>query len=517
MKKTLLVNLPQYDTIAPPGALAILAAVCTQHNYDYEFFDYNIKLHHTLSESQLLLLSDWLVGIIPDYNNLDPELKQQLIDLWTTSLTKDFLKNFDIIAVSVFSVWSLRIAQLILPILRQSTDALIVLGGNGCSSNFLDSKLPFSHWVLDNKLADFVVQGDGEPTFSSILKGQQDIPGVNHTPQKFDWDINTYPIPDYSKFDLSLYNSKKVYITGSRGCVRNCTFCDIAVTWPKFRYRKAQSLVEEIKKHYYDLGVESFDFTDSLINGSITNFYEFNVLLAEEKAKNTDLKNINYIGQFICRPQSQMPAHHYEAMHYAGCNQLTIGIESFSEKVRMHMRKKFSNADIDYHIEQSSRWGIRNVWLMICGYPTETIDDHHENLSALEKYHRYAQQGTIQLIRWGTTMHLFDDTPIVSDSMIQELGIRVYSGPAAGLSSVYNWISEKNPELTLTERIRRRVEIHEQCVKYGYAQPRVRQELMAIKNLAKQSKLSTKVTSPVIFLKNSNHKPITSSTDIQIL
>jgi hypothetical protein len=359
----------------------------------------------------------------------------------------------------------------------------------------------FADWVSDNHLADFIVRGDGEPTFDAILKGQTEIPGVNGTIQKYDWNIDTYPIPDYSKFDLSLYNSKKVYITGSRGCVRNCTFCDIAVSWPKFRYRKASSIVDEIKKHYYDIGVESFDFTDSLINGSISNFYEFNIALAEEKAKNSDLKNINYIGQFICRPQSQMSASHYEAIYYAGCKQLTVGIESFSENVRTHMRKKFSDADIDYHIAQSSYWGIQNVWLMICGYPTETIQDHQANLDALKKYQPYAEQGIIELIRWGTTMHLFDDTPIVSESMIHELDIQLYGDHDPGFNSVYNWISGKNPQLDLTERLRRRVEIHEQCVRYGYPQPRVRQELSAIKNLAKLSKSMTFAPRPVIMLK----------------
>ena len=138
MKNALLINLPQYDTIAPPSALAILAAVCSENNYNYKFFDYNIKLHHNLSESQLVSLSDWLVGIQPDYNCLDPEVRQKLIDIWQQSMTPEYLQQFDVVAVSVFTVWSLRIAQLLLPGLRESTNATIVLGGNGCSSNWLD-------------------------------------------------------------------------------------------------------------------------------------------------------------------------------------------------------------------------------------------------------------------------------------------------------------------------------------------------------------------------------------------
>ena len=486
MSRVLLVNLPMYDTLAPPGALAVLAAICEQNQRDYEFLDFNIFLHRTLNEKEFAELSDWLVGITVDYNGISEELRQKVFDLWCEQINKIDPDSFEFIGISIFSMWSLRMAQLILPWLRKRTLSKIVLGGNGCNSKFFDTKIGFSSWVVENQLADFVVIGDGEPTFDAILKGETCVPGVNQVPQKNDWDIDQFPIPNYKNFDLSLYSAKKVYVTGSRGCVRNCTFCDIGATWPKFRFRKADKLVEEIKQHYYDLGVTEFDFTDSLINGSISNFYQFNCLLAEEKVKNSDLKNVSYIGQFICRPQSQMSASHYEAMYYAGCKQVTIGIESFSENIRYHMRKKFTNLDIDYHTEQCSRWNIKNVWLMICGYPTETLQDHVENLNSLEKYSLYAKQGIIELIRWGTTMHLIDDTPITSAEMLKDLDIVLDAQGSLGFTSTYNWVSSKNPSLDLAERIRRRVEIHEHCVKNGYPQPRVRQELSSLLTLAKQ-------------------------------
>jgi hypothetical protein len=150
------------------------------------------------------------------------------------------------------------------------------------------------------------------------------------------------------------------------------------------------------------------------------------------------------------------------------------------------MRKKFTNLDIDYHIDQCSRWNIKNVWLMICGYPTETLQDHVENLNSLEKYSLYAKQGIIELIRWGTTMHLIDDTPITSAEMLKDLDIVLDAQGSLGFTSTYNWVSSKNPSLDLAERIRRRVEIHEHCVKNGYPQPRVRQELSSLLTLAKQ-------------------------------
>ena len=124
---------------------------------------------------------------------------------------------------------------------------------------------------------------------------------------------------------------------------------------------------------------------------------------------------------------------------------------------------------------------------MITGYPTETIDDHNKNLSDLEKYKDYAKLGIIEMIRWGTTMHLIPDTPITNEQNIKNLGLKGRNNKTMGLEpeSQYDWTSEANPELTLRERVRRRIELHEKSVACGYPQPRVRYELASIYELAK--------------------------------
>jgi hypothetical protein len=71
-------------------------------------------------------------------------------------------------------------------------------------------------------------------------------------------------------------------------------------------------------------------------------------------------------------------------------------------------------------------------------------------------------------------------------SMLEELDINLENN--VKFDSLYGWVSNLNPENTLQERIRRRLEIHELCVKLGYPMPRVREELLGIKNLALQHK-----------------------------
>jgi hypothetical protein len=69
--------------------------------------------------------------------------------------------------------------------------------------------------------------------------------------------------------------------------------------------------------------------------------------------------------------------------------------------------------------------------------------------------------------------------------MVDELQINILDN--IKFDSVYSWNSTLNPSNTLSERIRRRVEIHELCVEFGYPMPRVYEELLVLKKLAEQS------------------------------
>jgi len=477
MKSVLMTSIPKYDLSAPPAAIGVLQGVAQDNGIKTEVFDFNLFLHRNLSKKEWTELDNWCMFI---QHKIPKSLEQKIIKLWEQEISHRLPAGCEYLLISVFSYWSLYVARLLIEHENKKIRPYkLIVGGNGVVSKFPDTDQYFTDWNNENKYIEHFIIGDGEEPLAEILSNGK----VAYDNNKLD----SFPYPSYSGYDLEDYDEKKVYITGSRGCVRKCTFCDIYNIWPKFRYRSAQSIVDEMKSHFERHGVTRFDFTDSLINGSVSNFYKFNTLLAEEKEKDKNLKDIVYLGQAICRPRNQMPESHYEAMHYAGCRQLTIGVESFSNTVRDHMKKKFSDEDIEYHLEQCGYWNIPNVFLMITGYPTETLYDHNKNLRDLEKYKNYAKTGIIELIRWGTTMHLIPDTPITSPESARTLGLKGRDNNMIGFDpqSQYNWHSDANPDLTLRERIRRRLELHRKSVECGYPQPRVKNELMTIFEMAK--------------------------------
>ena len=474
------VSVPLIEAQYPSAAYGSLQPIIQKNNLSAEFVDINIKLKQEMSEEMFDDLNNWSMFAS---STIQEDTLSHYLDAVDRYLISKLDKTVEWIGISVLSYFSARPTTALLKHLQsKNIHTKILLGGNGLSSKLPESNnQEYGEWCLDQGLCDFAIFGEGELALDNLLKENTQYPGINNPMFEQVRDLDRIEDPDYSGIKWDEYQDPRIMITSSRGCVRHCTFCDIATVWPKFSYRSAERVVNEIKESVHRYGLTKFEFTDSLINGSVTNFDRFNDLLANEKERDPALKDVTYTGQFICRNQSKMPERTYELMHYAGCKQITVGIESFSERVRHHIKKKFSDADIEYHLEMCARWNIPNVFLMIVGYPTETLADHQANIRALHRYKKYSDSGTIFMMRWGFTMHIYDGTPISSmsdDLQITTLGVD-------NSDSVYNWVSALNPSNTLPERIRRRLELHELRVELGYAMPGANKELLAMLEIAK--------------------------------
>ena len=170
----------------------------------------------------------------------------------------------------------------------------------------------------------------------------------------------------FDDYDLTKYNyvnELTIPITGSKGCVRKCTFCDIPVLWPKFKFRSGKHIAGEMIHLYNRHGVKKFYMSDSLVNGSLTAFMDFITTLAEHN-KNNPTNSIKWVGQYITRPKSNvLNDDYYDLLKSSGGEGLTIGVESGSDRVRQHMKKQFTTADIDYELAQFDRRGIVCVLL----------------------------------------------------------------------------------------------------------------------------------------------------------
>jgi len=145
-----------------------------------------------------------------------------------------------------------------------------------------------THWqgLFSAGIADAVVFGEGERTLPEYLRALSahapgPIPGCAYVSAGGDVvsggkrdlipSLDDIPFPDFSGFDLRLYNQKHVLPTYfSRGCINQCIFCTEKRYFPKFRNRTGARVFDEVRhqlSRYPD--TRYFRMHDSVSNGNV--------------------------------------------------------------------------------------------------------------------------------------------------------------------------------------------------------------------------------------------------------
>jgi len=501
--KNLVISVPRLEIHRPPISTAIVANVIKQAGYDVQALDLNINfLNHVGSHTAYYNFDQVWDG---ERSITEGEVKfiQDFLDKFT-----DKIEYYDRIWISVFGGSCHLFTELLCEHVRNKCSKKeIVLGGQGVLTYAIGlDKENFGDVMKEKGLCDIYIAGEGEHTIVDVCKNDLTVPGVNNGDFKQINELNNLPFPDYSFYSLDEYDylteDKEVFIVGSRGCVRRCTYCDVAKYWPKFRYRSGKNISEEMILHYEKHGVTRFYFTDSLINGSIKAFHE----MCYELAKYNDTHNapFKWSGQLIFRPKKQLPADHYEIVAKAGGDTFYVGVETGSDKIRWEMDKKFTNDDIQWQLEEFSKHKLHTFFLMITGYLTETIEDHMETLKMFPRWQRFVADGTISGIDFGPTLRFLTDTPLekmidTKEVYFLDIGMEKIAGKVMN-KNVNLWESKCNPDLDVYERIRRRLEIDKKAMEYNWPTWRGSMRLRTLKLLAGQYRdFLAKTKNPTMF------------------
>jgi hypothetical protein len=482
--KTAIVAVPRLEPHRPPPGSAIIANVCQQLGHEVQVFDLNIKFFHFCRDRDIDFYEfDPVWDEFSDISDHHQQILDEFVEHWSNIIST---QGFDYVLFSIFGSACRVFTNQFLSRFRPRSRAVIVAGGNAVNTTSLtDPEQCYGRSLRDQNLIDHFITGEGEEILAKFFAGESG-PGINNTnPQQIE-DINQIPLPDYGFFDLDEYDylypgEREVYITGSRGCVRKCTYCDVERFWPRFRYRSGDSIAQEIIENYERFGITRFYFTDSLVNGSLK---AFNQQCERLMAYRFD-RPIRWSGQFIFRQRRSIPRDHYEMIARAGGSLFYVGIETGSDKIRAEMGKNFTNDDIDFQLEECSRWGIKIMPLMFTGYVTETLQDHHDNLAAFQRWQRFVADGTIIGIDLGSSLIILPGAPV--ERMIQSHGIEfVFEKNDA---NPLLWWSAANPELTISERIRRKLEVHETATALAWPVWRQESRLNELKQMILQHRL----------------------------
>ena len=491
LMNNLVISVPRLEIHRPPISTAIVANVIQQAKHPVQALDLNIKFFHHIGGHTPYYEFDQ----IWDGERPITKGEEKTVRKFIASYSEKYLA-YDRIWISVFGGSCHLFTEYLCEHIRKLNPEIeIVLGGQGVLTYGIGKNTKnYGDIMKDKGLCDIYIAGEGEVRIVDVLNKDLDIPGINNENFTQVNELDNMPFPNYSFYYMDEYDylqeEKEVYIVGSRGCVRKCTYCDVARYWPKFRFRSGENIASEMINHYEKHGVTSFYFTDSLINGSIKAFNN----MCEELAKYNSDHNVKFDwgGQMIWRPPKQLPKDHYKLVAEAGGNTFYIGVETGSDKIRWEMDKKFTNEDIEWQLQEFSKNKLKCFFLMLTGYLTETLKDHNDTLEMFPRWQKYVADGTIIGVEFGPTLKFLADTPV--EKMIDshevyflDIGLEQAQGKALN-KNISLWESKLNPDLDVFERLRRRVEIDKVAMKYHWPTWRAATRLRTLKILAKQYK-----------------------------
>jgi hypothetical protein len=397
--------LPLIETREPMMAPALLKGVVKKTNLSCYTFDFNAEIITLVlekySEDQVEKLRRWF--LYEDYKKC--EETNSIVNLLVNYVVDRILSaNPTWVCLSLFSdsakEFNLRLCK---SLKQKCATVKIVIGGNAVYSS-KENKRPYALILKRLKYIDHFIIGDGEEPLYNILTGQSEE-GIDVENFNVLDDLSKQPYSDYSDYDWDLYEVKRIPMYASRGCVRRCTFCDVYKLWKKFKLKTAEDVFEEMLFQMKETKNTRFYFRDSLINGSIVEFRKLIKLLADYNNAN-EIK-ITWTSFFIFRPKNQMTEEDWKITAESGAEDLIVGVESLVDSIRYHMRKKFTNVDMDFALEMAKKYKVPITMLLIIGYVNETEKDFLEALQWLENHKEYANM-PIKLLSIGGTLIVTD-------------------------------------------------------------------------------------------------------------
>jgi hypothetical protein len=373
MVDIVIATVPFVDEDTPLAAPAVLKSSLAIHGISCKSLDLNIeiynKIHHH-PHRQLFVDFFW-------HQLIDERIVNDVVSMLHFYAQEILSYNPSIIGLSLFSKECQVFCAWLCAVLRQkSPETTILIGGSGIDT--LENKLfKFPDRMKHLKLIDDYIIGDAETSLVEYVKDNKNFHGINGSQWKPNENYDSVPISDYSDYRFFRYANPSIPIVDSRGCVQNCEFCDVIVLWEKFQYKKAETIFNEMKDHIKKYNIYRFQFNSSICNGNFKEFKRLMSLIAGYNDSVDPEHQIYWAGHFIIRPASAHTETFWQIMRKTN-GFLWVGVESVIERVRVGLGKKFSNADLDHHLEMGRKYQVPMNLLCIAAYHTETHEEYEE-------------------------------------------------------------------------------------------------------------------------------------------
>ena len=271
--------------------------------------------------------------------------------------------------------------------IKKRLNVPILMGGSHVSA------APFS--VISDPSVDFIIRGEGERPFVEFLRAWEagllleGVPNLGFkrngdpvlNPMAENFPLDNLPPADFSDLrpDRYLFEKRPLcFITTSRGCPHQCTFCSVHLTFgEKFRRRSPENVLSEIRQRYSE-GYRVFDFEDDNLSFSREDLKTIlNALIAEFPVNDLRLVAMNGISYL------SLDREILELMKRAGFRSLNISLVSANADVLARLKRPHTLSKYLDVVNQAHGLGFDIVSYQILGLPYETLDDMVDTMALM--------------------------------------------------------------------------------------------------------------------------------------
>ena len=296
------------------------------------------------------------------------------------------LKNLDIIGIATYSDSFPYIKRAAEIAKEEAQKRAVVLGGP------LVTSVP--KLIMDNTLADYAVIGEGELTLIElidfIMKRKQtlsieEIRGlawkncdgqVVVNPERAQMhNLDAVPLQDLSVWPRiqKTGEAPEIYMTSSRGCPGNCSFCFRAM--PALRYKSPACVRRELlylKRYKY----------------RFTWWSDLTFIDSKERVRRLMDEAFNGIDfRWCCFTRADgLDLSILQHMREKGCDVVMYGFESITKEILDYFRKRVSKSQIIKAITLTRKAGLKVGGLFIIGGPGETKESLERVIEFCNKF-----------------------------------------------------------------------------------------------------------------------------------
>ncbi|HET9622860.1 MAG TPA: radical SAM protein [Kofleriaceae bacterium] len=192
-------------------------------------------------------------------------------------------------------------------------------------------------------------------------------------------DLRALPALDHTLVDPAIYPfpTPMIDVRHSRGCPWNrCTFCAITAHQAGYRARPIAGVLDDLADADRVLGARFVRFRDDLLTPR-----QLRELAAQ-------LAGLPFAVRWSARArfEANLTRETLAAARDAGLEELWLGLEAASERVRRQMDKGVAQPVVERILVDASELGIRVRVLCMVGYPGETADEVRETFAFLKRH-----------------------------------------------------------------------------------------------------------------------------------